>query len=194
MCCFNSAWNTAMLSFIVQNFLYFSRSLNSSVSWVSTQLRRNTDTRNTKVKILNEIKIAKLLVKVCGNLSQRSLHPLLLVCYPKNGEAYIWKGALTTGLKQAIASAWTKYILHVWFKIKFQNITNRMALMHDYVRLANFTTKLLLQGKFSAFALVVRGYSFQICCFGNSFRQNVATLQFQNQVWWWNLFIWHKHA
>ena len=39
-----------------------------------------------------------------------------------------------------------------------QNITNRMALVHDYVRQANFTTKPRFQGKFSAFALFVRGY------------------------------------
>ena len=47
-----------------------------------------------------------------------------------------------------------------------------MAIMHDYVRRANFTTKICLQGKFSEFALFVRGYSFQIYCLRNSFMQN----------------------
>ena len=67
-------------------------------------------------------------------------------------------------------------------KINLQNFTNRMALMHDYVGRANFTTKPLLQGKFGAFALFVCGYSFQICCLVNSFMQNLPTLQFQNEV------------
>ena len=44
-----------------------------------------------------------------------------------------------------------------------------MALMYDYVRRANSTTKPRLQLKFPAFALFVRGYSFQIYCPGNSF-------------------------
>ena len=52
-----------------------------------------------------------------------------------------------------------------------------------------FTTESPLQGKFSAFALFVHEYSFQIYCLGNSFMQNFVTLQFQNQAWWWNLLI-----
>ena len=48
-------------------------------------------------------------------------------------------------------------------------------------------------GLFSAFALFVREYSFQIYYLGNSFMQNFVTLQFQNQAWWWNLLIWLKH-
>ena len=58
-----------------------------------------------------------------------------------------------------------------------------MAFMHVYVRRANFTTKPRLQGEFSAFALFVRGYSFQIYCLGNSFVQSLATLQFQTEAW-----------
>ena len=86
----------------------------------------------------------------------------------KNGEAYILKGrgSLTTALKQAIASAWTKYILHVCVKINLQNFTNRMALMHDYVRRGNFTTKPLLPGKFSAFALFVVDILFKFAASG----------------------------
>ena len=53
--------------------------------------------------------------------------------------------------------------------------------MHDYVRRANFTTKPRLQGKFFAFALFLRGYSFQIYCLGHSFMQNLATLQFKTR-------------
>ena len=33
-----------------------------------------------------------------------------------------------------------------------------------------------------------------VYCLGNSFMPNVATLQFQNEAWWWNLLIWRKHA
>ena len=51
----------------------------------------------------------------------------------------------------------------------FLMLYGEMALMHVYVRRANFTTKPRLQGKFSAFALFVRGYSFQIYCLGTFF-------------------------
>ena len=47
---------------------------------------------------------------------------------------------------------------------------------------------------FFAFALFVRSYSFQFYWLGNSFVQNFATLQFQNEAWWWNLLVWRKHA
>ena len=57
-----------------------------------------------------------------------------------------------------------------------------MALMHDYVRRANFTTKPRLRGIFSAFALFVRGYSFKFTALGHSFMQNFATLQFKTRL------------
>ena len=50
-----------------------------------------------------------------------------------------------------------------------------MALMHDYIRQANFNTKPHLQGKFSALALFVCGYSFQIYYLRDSFMQNFTT-------------------
>ena len=59
-----------------------------------------------------------------------------------------------------------------------------MALMRDCVRRANFTTKPRLKAKFFAFALFMRGYSFQLYCPGNSFMQNFATLYFENETWW----------
>ena len=57
-----------------------------------------------------------------------------------------------------------------------------MALMHDYVRRANFTTKPRLRGIFSAFALFVRGYSFKFTALGHSFMQNFATLQVKTRL------------
>ena len=57
-----------------------------------------------------------------------------------------------------------------------------MALMHDYVRRANFTTKPRLRGIFSAFALFVRGYSFKFTALVHSFTQNFATLQFKTRL------------
>ena len=57
-----------------------------------------------------------------------------------------------------------------------------MALMHDYVRRANFTTKPRLRGIFSVFALFVRGYSFKFTALGHSFMQNFATLQFKTRL------------
>ena len=57
-----------------------------------------------------------------------------------------------------------------------------MALMHDYVRRANFTTKPRLRGIFSAFALFVHGYSFKFTALGHSFMQNFATLQFKTRL------------
>ena len=66
----------------------------------------------------------------------------------------------------------TKFLLKYW----------RMALMHDYVRRANFTTKPRLRGIFSAFALFVRGYSFKFTALGHSFMQNFATLQFKTRL------------
>ena len=59
-----------------------------------------------------------------------------------------------------------------------------MALMRDCVRRVNFTTKPRLKAKFFAFALFMRGYSFQLYCPGNSFMQNFATLYFENETWW----------
>ena len=59
-----------------------------------------------------------------------------------------------------------------------------MALMRDCVRRANFTTKPRLKAKFFAFALFMRGYSFQLYYPGNSFMQNFATLCFENETWW----------
>ena len=56
--------------------------------------------------------------------------------------------------------------------------------MRDCVRRANFTTKPRLKAKFFAFALFMRGYSFQLYCPGNSFMQNFATLYFENETWW----------
>ena len=53
---------------------------------------------------------------------------------------------------------------------------------------------LVCKHNFFAFALFVRAYSFQFYWFGNSFMQSFATLQFQNEVWWWNLLVWRKHA
>ena len=38
-----------------------------------------------------------------------------------------------------------------------------------------FTTESPLQGKYAAFALFVREYSFQIYCLGNSLKQNFVT-------------------
>ena len=49
-----------------------------------------------------------------------------------------------------------------------------IAPMHDYVRRVNFTNKPRLWTKFFAFALFVRGYSFQLYCLGNSFLWNFA--------------------
>ena len=66
----------------------------------------------------------------------------------------------------------TKFLLKYW----------RMALMHDYVRRANFTTKPRLRGIFSAFALFVHGYSFKFTALGHSFMQNFATLQFKTRL------------
>ena len=43
-----------------------------------------------------------------------------------------------------------------------------MALMHDYIIRANFTTRHLKE-KFFAFALVVLGYSIQLYCLGNTY-------------------------
>ena len=43
-------------------------------------------------------------------------------------------------------------------------------------------TELHLQTTFSAFALFVHGYSFQLHCCQNSFTQNFANLQFQNEA------------
>ena len=60
--------------------------------------------------------------------------------------------------------------------------TSLMALMHDYVRRANFTTKPRLQGKFSAFALFVRGYSFQIYCLGPFFYAKLRNFTIQNEA------------
>ena len=64
----------------------------------------------------------------------------------------------------------------------FHHIPLGMALMHDYVRRANFTTKPRLRGIFSAFALFVRGYSFKFTALGHSFMQNFATLQFKTRL------------
>ena len=64
-----------------------------------------------------------------------------------------------------------------------------MVLMHDYVRRANFTTKPRLQGKFSAFALFVRGYSFQIYYLGPFFYAKLRNFTIQNEAWWRNLLI-----
>ena len=64
-----------------------------------------------------------------------------------------------------------------------------IALMHDYVRRANFTTKPRLQGKFSAFALFVHGYSFQIYCLGPFFYAKLRNFTIQNEAWWRNLLI-----
>ena len=50
----------------------------------------------------------------------------------------------------------------------------QIAPMHDYVRRVNFTNKPRLWTKFFAFALFVRGYSFQLYCLGNSFLWNFA--------------------
>ena len=55
--------------------------------------------------------------------------------------------------------------------------------MHDYVRRANFTTKPRLQGKFSAFALFVRGYSFQIYCIGTFFYAKLHNFTIENEAW-----------
>ena len=65
--------------------------------------------------------------------------------------------------------------------------------MHDYIIRANFTSRHLKE-QFFAFALAVLGYSIQRYCLGNIFMQNFATWQFQNEAWWWNLLVWHKHA
>ena len=59
-----------------------------------------------------------------------------------------------------------------------------MAIMDDYVIKANFTTTPCLKEKIVTFALVVLGYSIQLYCLGNLFVLNLATLQFQNKVWW----------
>ena len=64
-----------------------------------------------------------------------------------------------------------------------------MALMHDYVRRANSTTKPRLQGKFSAFALFVCGYSFQIYCLGTFFYAKLRNSTIGNEAWWRNLLI-----
>ena len=44
-----------------------------------------------------------------------------------------------------------------------------MALMHDYVIRANFTTTPRLKEKFFAYAFIVLGYSIQLYCLGNLF-------------------------
>ena len=67
---------------------------------------------------------------------------------------------------------------------KHIHVFQEMALMRDCVRRANFTTKPRLKAKFFAFALFMRGYSFQLYCPGNSFMQNFATLYFENETWW----------
>jgi len=59
-----------------------------------------------------------------------------------------------------------------------------MALMHNYIIEANFTTMPHLKEKLFAFALVVLGYSIQLYYLGNIFMQNFATSQFQNKAWW----------
>ena len=77
-------------------------------------------------------------------------------------------------------------VMH-YFTLKLfalRRIQNQIALMRDCVRRANFTTKPRLKAKFFAFALFMRGYSFQLYCPGNSFMQNFATLYFENETWW----------
>ena len=54
--------------------------------------------------------------------------------------------------------------------------------MHGNVRRANFTTKPHLQGKYSALALFVHGYSFQSCCLGNSFTQTSQLYNFNTRL------------
>ena len=56
----------------------------------------------------------------------------------------------------------------------YQTQSKSIAPMHDYVRRVNFTNKPRLWTKFFAFALFVRGYSFQLYCLGNSFLWNFA--------------------
>ena len=58
--------------------------------------------------------------------------------------------------------------------IDYQTQSKSIAPMHDYVRRVNFTNKPRLWTKFFAFALFVRGYSFQLYCLGNSFLWNFA--------------------
>ena len=62
----------------------------------------------------------------------------------------------------------------VWFTGRLCNFDSPIAPMHDYVRRVNFTNKPRLWTKFFAFALFVRGYSFQLYCLGNSFLWNFA--------------------
>ena len=73
-------------------------------------------------------------------------------------------------------------IYYMQVLVKKGNKTLTMALMHDYVRRANFTTKPRLRGIFSAFALFVRGYSFKFTALGHSFMQNFSTLQFKTRL------------
>ena len=71
-----------------------------------------------------------------------------------------------------------------------------MALMHDYIIQANFTSPHLKE-QFFAFALVVLGYSilFNSTALGIYLCMQIfATWQFQNEAWRWNLFVWCKHA
>ena len=58
--------------------------------------------------------------------------------------------------------------------------------MHDVLR-SKFTTKPRLSKLFSPFATFVqysRGYSFHLCCFGNSFKITFTSLHFESEAWW----------
>ena len=55
---------------------------------------------------------------------------------------------------------------------------------------ASFVSKILRTCTLCALVL----YSALRYCFGNSFMQNSAALQFENEAWEWNLLVWRKHA
>ena len=57
--------------------------------------------------------------------------------------------------------------------------------MRDYVRQAN--------SYHQALHFLWVGILFNSTAFGNSYIENFATLQFQNEAWW-NLLVWRKHV
>ena len=57
--------------------------------------------------------------------------------------------------------------------------------MRDYVRQAN--------SYHQALHFLWVGILFNSTAFGNSYIENFAALQFQNEAWW-NLLVWRKHV
>ena len=68
-----------------------------------------------------------------------------------------------------------------------------MALLHDYFRQEKFYHQALFVGNTALLHFLWVGILFNSTAFGNSFMENFATLQFQNEAWW-NLLVRHKHV